>query len=128
MRKLEIAHIDTCPVHHLPGRDWFYLLGPLTGQARNLAFGLVEFPAGALAPAQTHSQEEEIIYVLAGEGAVLTDGEELRLIPGVGILIPPGVPHQIRADGTHSLRLITVFSPPTDLGVPAPTNDEWLPV
>lgn len=123
MSRLEIAHIDTCPVHHLPGRDWFYLLGPLTGRARNLAFGLVEFPAGALAPAQTHPQQEEIIYVLAGEGAVLTGGDELRLIPGVGVFIPPGVPHQIRVCGEHSLKLITVFSPPTDLDVANSTKD-----
>lgn len=123
MRRLEIAHIDTCPVHHLTGRDWFYLLGPLNSEARNLAFGLVEFPGGTLAPAQTHPSEEEIIYVLAGEGAVISKEEEIQLLPGVGILIPPGVPHQVRADGQHHLKLVTVFSPPADLDVAGPGKD-----
>jgi quercetin dioxygenase-like cupin family protein len=123
MRKLEVAHIDTCPVHHLPGRDWFYLLGPLNSEASNLAFGLVEFPEGTLAPAQTHPHEEEVIYVLAGEGAVISHGEEIQLSPGVGILIPPGVPHQIRAGGEQSLTLVTVFSPPADLDVDGPGKD-----
>jgi quercetin dioxygenase-like cupin family protein len=117
MRKLETAHIDSCPVYHLPGRDWFYLLGPLNSEASHLAFGLVEFPGGTLAPAQAHPHEEEIIYVLAGQGAALSGDEELELLPGVGVLIPPGVPHQIRADGEQSLLLVTVFSPPADLDV-----------
>ena len=37
MPELETAHIDNCTVYHLPGRDWYYLLGPQNSQARNLA-------------------------------------------------------------------------------------------
>lgn len=116
MSKLEISHLDSCTVYHLPGRDWYYLLGPLNSQARNLAFGVAEFPAGTLAAAHTHSNEEEIIFILSGNGGIITDGEEIPLKPGTAVFIPAGQPHQIRADVEQPLRLVTVFSPPVTPG------------
>ena len=122
MAKLESAHVDTCTVYHLPGRDWFYLLGPQNSQAKNLAFGLAEFPAGTLAAAHTHPAEEEIIYILSGAGAILAGEQEIRLEPGVAIFIPPGLVHQIRADGGQALRLVTLFSPPVVPGAYDPNK------
>jgi quercetin dioxygenase-like cupin family protein len=116
MPEFGTAHVDTCTVYHLPGRDWFYLLGPQNSQARNLVFGLAEFPTGTLAAAHTHQQEEEILYILAGQGTLLSGEEQICLEPGVAIFIPPGLPHQIRVDGEQPLRLVTVFSPPVTPG------------
>jgi len=120
--KLESAHVDTCTVYHLPGRDWFYLLGPQNSQAKNLAFGLAEFPAGTLAAAHTHPAEEEIIYILSGAGAILAGEQEIRLEPGVAIFIPPGLVHQIRVDGGAPLKLVTLFSPPVVPGAYDPNK------
>lgn len=122
MSQLESAHVNTCTVYHLPGRDWYYLLGPLNSAARNLVFGLAEFPAGTLAAAHTHAAEEEIIYILAGTGAILAGEQEVRLEPGVAVFIPPGLQHQIRADGPEPLKLVTLFSPPVTPGVYDPTK------
>lgn len=121
MPKLEAAHIDDCTVYNLPGRDWFYLLGPQNSDARNLVFGLADFPGGTLAAPHTHETEEEILYTISGEGAIIAGEEEVRFEPGVAVLIPPGVAHQIRADGTETLRVVTVFSPPV---VPGAYDDE----
>ena len=122
MPQLESAHVNTCTVYHLPGRDWYYLLGPLNSAARNLVFGLAEFPGGTLAAAHTHAAEEEIIYILSGAGAILAGQQEVRLEPGVAVFIPPGLQHQIRGDGPESLRLITLFSPPITPGAYDPTK------
>jgi len=116
MSHLETAHVDACTVHHLPGRDWYYLLGPQNSGARNLAFGLAEFPAGTLAAAHTHAAEEEILYILSGRGAILAAGKESPLEPGAAVFIPPGLAHQIRAGAAEPLRLVTVFSPPVTPG------------
>jgi quercetin dioxygenase-like cupin family protein len=116
MAALESAHADTCAVYHLPGRDWYYLLGPQNSAARNLAFGLAEFPAGTLAAAHVHAAEEEIIYILSGAGAILAGEQEIRLEPGVAVFIPPGQMHLIRADAPESLKLVTLFSPPVTPG------------
>jgi quercetin dioxygenase-like cupin family protein len=116
MSALESAYADTCTVYHLPGRDWYYLLGPQNSAARNLAFGLAEFPAGTLAAAHVHAVEEEIIYILSGAGAILAGEQEIRLEPGVAVFIPPGQMHQIRADQGEPLKLVTLFSPPVTPG------------
>ncbi len=123
MSELETAHIDNCTVYHLPGRDWFYLLGPQNSQAKNLVFGLAEFPGGTLAAVHTHKVEEEIIYILSGEGAIISGEQEVQLEPGRAIFIPPGLPHQIRADGEEPLKLVTLFSPPVTPGAYDPNKD-----
>lgn len=123
MAKIETAHEQDCTIYRLPGRDWFYLLGPQNSQARNLVYGLAEFPAGTLAAAHTHEGEEEIIHILAGSGAILTGEEETALEPGVAVFIPPGVAHQIRSDGPEPLRLVTVFSPPVTPGAYDPGQE-----
>jgi quercetin dioxygenase-like cupin family protein len=120
--KLESAHVNNCTVYHLPGRDWFYLLGPQNSQAKNLAFGLAEFPAGTLAAAHTHPAEEEIIYILSGTGTILAGEQEIRLEPGAAIFIPPGLAHQIRVDDGAALKLVTLFSPPVVPGAYDPNK------
>ena len=122
MTTLESARADTCTVYHLPGRDWYYLLGPQNSAARNLAFGLAEFPAGTLAAAHVHAAEEEIIYILSGAGAILAGEQEVRLEPGVAVFIPPGQMHQIRADVPEPLKLVTLFSPPVTPGAYGPAK------
>jgi putative monooxygenase len=116
MAEIERAHIDDCTVYHLPGRDWFYLLGPQNSQAKNLVFGLAEFPASTLAAAHAHETQEEIIYILSGAGAIIAEGKETRLEPGVAVFIPPGLSHQIRVDEGELLKLVTLFSPPVTPG------------
>jgi putative monooxygenase len=112
MPELESAHINDCTVYHLPGRDWFYLLGPQNCQTKNLTFGLADFPGGTLASAHTHDTQEEILYAISGQGAILTGEQEISMTPGVAVFIPPGLAHQIRADGEEPLRVVTLFSPP----------------
>ena len=110
--KLETAHINSCKVYHLPGRDWFYLIGPQNSQAQNLVFGLAEFPGGTTAAPHTHEKEEEIIYILSGTGAIVSAEKEAPLGPGAAVFIPPGLEHKIRVDGDEPLKLVTLFSPP----------------
>jgi putative monooxygenase len=112
MSKLETAHVDDCTVYYLPGRDWFYMLGPQNCQTQNLTFGLAEFPGNSLAMSHTHDAQEEILYILSGVGAILTDEQEVRMEPGLAVFIPPGLPHQIRVDGEEPLKVVTLFSPP----------------
>ncbi len=122
MAEIETAHIDNCKVYHLPGRDWFYLLGPQNCEARHLAFGLAEFPGGTVAAPHTHQKEEEIIYILSGKGAIVSADRTAPLAPGTAVFIPPGLEHQIRADGAEPLKLVTLFSPPVTPGAYDPNN------
>jgi mannose-6-phosphate isomerase-like protein (cupin superfamily) len=121
MAKLATAHIDSCTVYNLPGRDWFYMLGPQNCDAENLVFGLAEFPANTLADPHIHEKEEEIIYILSGSGAVIYEGKEVQLEPGVSVFIPAGLTHQMRSD--EPLKLVTIFSPPVTPGSYDPNRD-----
>jgi mannose-6-phosphate isomerase-like protein (cupin superfamily) len=114
--KLETESANSCTVYHLPGRDWYYLLGPLNSGAKNLTFGLAEFPGRTQAAPHVHQGEEEIIYILSGSGAAIAGDEEIPLAPGVAVFIPPGLTHQIRVDSPEPLRLVTLFSPPVTPG------------
>lgn len=123
MSKLESISIDACTVHHLPGRDWYYLLGPQNSAARNLAFGVAEFPAGTTAAAHVHAHEEEIIFILAGRGAILTAEQHIALEPGIAVFIPPATEHQISVEDAEPLRLVTLFSPPVVPGAYDPRKN-----
>ncbi len=112
MSKLESTSTSTCTVHHLPGRDWYYLLGPQNSAARNLAFGVAEFPAGTTAAAHMHAHEEEIVFILSGRGAIVAGEQQIALEPGIAVFIPPALEHQIRVEEAEPLRLVTLFSPP----------------
>jgi len=112
MPKLELADIHNCTVYHLPGRDWFYMLGPQNCSTQNLTFGLAEFPGNSLAAAHTHDTQEEILYTISGVGAIISGEQEVRMEPGAAVFIPPGLAHQIRVDGEEPLMVVTLFSPP----------------
>ena len=77
-----------------------------------------------MAASHTHEAEEEIIYILSGEGAIISGEKEARLEPGVAVFIPPGLPHQIRVDGEELLKMVTLFSPPVTPGAYDPDKDQ----
>ncbi len=109
---VDVVQERNCRVINLPGRDWFYLLGPQNSDAKNLAFGLATFPPDSNAPAHTHDAQEEIIFILSGHGRFVSAERTAALEPGTAIFIPPGLQHQIVVTGGETLKLVTVFSPP----------------
>jgi mannose-6-phosphate isomerase-like protein (cupin superfamily) len=111
-------------VYHLPGRDWYYVLGPQNCQTKNLTFGLAEFPGNSLASMHMHDTQEEILYTLSGVGAILTEEQEVCMEPGAAVFIPPGLAHRIRVDGPEPLKVATLFSPPVIPGSYDPGRGE----
>jgi mannose-6-phosphate isomerase-like protein (cupin superfamily) len=55
-----------------------------------------------------HERTDEVYYVLAGQGTMLLDGEEVQLHPGVVVYVPRGVRHKARGD----LTVLVVCIPP----------------
>ncbi len=103
---------EEAPVLHLPGRDWYLLLGPETTPAERATLGYSRFPGGSAPEGHVHDHEEELIYVVAGSGWLVAPDERVRLEPGIAVHIAPGTHHSTIADGGRDLELITVFSPP----------------
>ncbi len=103
------------------------------GEETHEAFSVTEHfpPAGFGPPPHIHHNEDEAIYVLAGEIAGFSGETTFRGVPGAYVLLPRGVPHTWRVEGDAAARLLILTAPAgferfvRDAGVPA--EDPALP-
>ena len=79
----------------------------LTGQCR--FFALTVFPPGSSIGYHPHEGEEEIYYVLSGQGEVNDNGNVQVVGPGDAILTGGGASHSIVNTGTEPLEILAVI-------------------
>src|SRR5579875_955549 len=90
------------------GREFILLAGPERGCASATQFvGLI--PPGR-APDHFH-RYDEVVYVLAGEGALHVGGERAPLVPGTAIHLPARLVHCLENSGPAEMRVLGVFRP-----------------
>lgn len=84
-------------------------------QAKNFAMGHVTLePRGGQVP--WHNQEqEEIYFILEGEGEMCLGEERRTLKAGQAVYIPPGVYHQLTNTGDAPLRMLYCYGPAGDV-------------
>lgn len=112
-----LIHEDDVTARKLPGRDHKLIIGPDNFGVKNMCFGTAIFPSGSeKAPPHTHPSEEEIIYIISGEGKIIIDGDEELLKPEMCIYVPPTLEHQLINTGKEPLKVAYVFSPPVEQG------------
>jgi quercetin dioxygenase-like cupin family protein len=87
---------------------WSIVDGTTPAVHTGFALGRLD-PGGAL-PAHVHSYEESL-YVLGGQVVVQTPGEAARLGPGDYGLIPVGVPHSLRNEGSEHVQWARMSAP-----------------
>lgn len=96
----------------LPGRKSLEIVSGEAG-ARGVTLRLAEIPVAEPGEAPRgphhHSDFEECIYVLSGEGITHADSGEYPLKTGDTILIPPGEKHMTRNTGKSPLLLLCFF-------------------
>jgi uncharacterized cupin superfamily protein len=96
----------------LPGRKVLEIVSREKG-AMGVTLRLVEIPVPqpgeSLRGPHQHSDFEECIHVLAGQGATFADSGEYPLRPGNTLLIPPGENHVTRNTGKEPLLLLCFF-------------------
>ena len=99
----------------LAGRVSFEMVSGAMG-ARNASVRLVEIPvlrAGEeLRGPHVHHGFEECIYVLAGEGRMVTSNGAHSIGAGDKVLIPAEEPHVTRNTGAVPLQLVCFFPTP----------------
>ena len=99
----------------LPGRTSFEIISGRMG-AHNASVRVVEIPVAK--PGETprgphvHHCFEECIYVLSGEGRMVTPGGSQAIRAGDTVLIPAEEPHVTRNTGAVMLRLVCFFPTP----------------
>lgn len=83
-------------------------LGPSTGAASS-GCSVLEVDAGCRLPWHTDSAEETIV-VLSGTAHVSVGDEAAEASAGGLVLVPAGVPHEVRSVGDDVLRFVAFYA------------------
>lgn len=73
----------------------------------------VRIHPGETVPKHTHTDEDQVYYVVTGTGFVVLDGVRTDVTAGTSVLIPMGTAHEITNTGTEPLDYVffVVFIP-----------------
>lgn len=96
----------------LPGGSWSLLMvtGELAGASKSM-LGISTFKPGVSTDQLIHD-EEEMCYVLQGQGALNVGNKVISYKSGEAVYIPAGVPHGVHNTGDEDLVMVFVFSYP----------------
>jgi quercetin dioxygenase-like cupin family protein len=85
----------------------------LSGVDTGGAYCLLEMALapGIKVPRHTHTREDEVYFVLAGELEVIVGDEMFILRAGDTLMAPRNIPHQLRNSGDVENHYLLVFSP-----------------
>jgi mannose-6-phosphate isomerase-like protein (cupin superfamily) len=90
--------------HRRSGRFYFEFL-----RVSSLSVGVYELPAGASDPQQPHT-EDEVYYVLSGQGCVQVGTEDRPVKAGTVVFVRAGVRHRFHTI-TEDLTTLVFFAP-----------------
>ena len=112
MRLTRKEHIEI-PFESNTGEKVYEMLGApeAIGGVTHQSFSHVVIPAGCTSRPHYHPVAEETYYILSGEGRMVVDGKQMRLVPGDALLILPPEVHQIFNDTDADLEFIAVCAP-----------------
>ena len=93
--------------------DWgsiFWLIEP-EEETDRVSVGLVTFAPHMVQEEHSHIREEQVLYVLEGEGSHSIDGRHAKLHAGSYIHLPPHSRHQVTNESNGELRMLIVYTP-----------------
>jgi mannose-6-phosphate isomerase-like protein (cupin superfamily) len=109
---VKIIHPGDAKDLHLPGRTSLEIISKEVGSAA-VTLRLVEIPVATAGETprepHRHTDFEECMYVLSGQGATRTASGEAPVVAGDTILVPAGELHVTRNTGSTPLRLLCFF-------------------
>ncbi len=76
--------------------------------APNFAMRLFEVEPGGFTPFHSHSWEHEN-FIVEGEGALVTEDEEIPFKPGDVIYVPPFMKHNYKNTGESTLKFLCMI-------------------
>lgn len=85
---------------------------PRVTNAQNFSMGVVNLKPGKGHTRHNHPDEEEVLYVVSGEGEqTVNDGEPTKITAGMCVHIPVGAYHSTVNTGWETLKLVAIYSP-----------------
>ncbi len=90
------------------------LVGPGNVGSDRVDFRISRYAPAAFVEEHVHQVQEQVYYVLEGEGVLTTDGERHLMGPHDYVYVPPGVRHGFSNTGTAGLVFLVVTTPAHD--------------
>jgi mannose-6-phosphate isomerase-like protein (cupin superfamily) len=87
------------------------LAGPAWTPARHQSLAEATLDSGGETAEHYHPQSEELYYFAAGEGRMRLAEEEIEIVAGDCVVIPPGTPHKLWNTGPGPLVLLCCCAP-----------------
>jgi mannose-6-phosphate isomerase-like protein (cupin superfamily) len=72
-------------------------------------FGIID--AGRELEPHVHADEDDAFYIVEGEMTFSVGDERVAAPPGTFVLVPPGVEHGFRNEGTGAVRMLNIHAP-----------------
>jgi mannose-6-phosphate isomerase-like protein (cupin superfamily) len=109
--KYVVDAADVEGVKRVPNRVSKLLLSEMSVGIQGFSMGQNVTEVGSQIPEHAHEESEEGMYIVSGQGRLITDEGEQDLVAGMAIYMPPGVKHSILNTGNEDLKLVWVYSP-----------------
>jgi quercetin dioxygenase-like cupin family protein len=90
------------------------LVGPDNSGSSLLDFRISRYAPNAYVAEHVHKVQEQVYYVLEGEGVLTLDKERHLMRPHDYVYVPPGVRHSFTNTGTAGLVFLVVTTPADD--------------
>ncbi len=103
---------DVEGVKKVPNRVSKLLLSEMSVGIRGFSMGQNVTEVGSRIPEHAHDESEEAMYIVSGQGRLITEEGGQDLVAGMAIYMPPGVKHSIVNTGDEDLKLVWVYCPP----------------
>lgn len=72
----------------------------------------MHIPPGGEIGEETHAENDQVLYLVAGAGTVYLEAEASEHKEGDMVLVPAGTKHNFVASKGQPLKIITTYSPP----------------
>jgi mannose-6-phosphate isomerase-like protein (cupin superfamily) len=90
------------------------LAGPETTGSSRVDFRISRYAPAAYVEEHMHKVQEQVYYVLEGEGILTLDDTKNLMRPNDYVYVPPGVRHSFTNTGTQGLVFLVITTPASD--------------
>ena len=73
---------------------------------------IMSIPPGGEIGEEIHKDNDQVLYLVAGAGQVVLDGQPADYDAGDLVLVPAGTRHNFITRGEAAMKIITTYSPP----------------
>ena len=104
----QLGYVANLPQSTTSNTDFRHVV--FTG--KHIQLVLMTLPPGQEIGQESHENVDQFVRVESGSAVLKLGEEEHRLEPGVAVIIPAGVQHNVVNAGTEPLQLYTIYAPP----------------